>query len=268
MTSSPAEPGPTLCEDMDRTHKTLLAILAAAIVAGCSAPSASIRVGAFAPRVSGEVALGDGAAGAPIDVDSELGLGDRSTAPLVEAEIGGPLGRIAVSGFRHQVDGRGAIGEGFGDIPAGTAVESSLDVANLRAAWTWDLVDLGPVRLAPGIGLDWFSIDTDVRSITAISVREQVQVEAPVPMVFLGASVDLDVFRADVLAGGLTIDTGDLDGTFIDLEARLTVTPWEGVELFAGYRRITVDATSAVDGEDFGTDVVLDGLNFGGALRF
>lgn len=253
---------------MNHTRHTLLAICLLALAGACSAPSFAGRVGAFAPRVAGEVALGDGGAGAPIDVDSELGLGDRSVAPYVEAELDGPLGRISVSGFRHSVDGRGAIGEGFGDIPAGTAVESSLDVANLRAAWTWDLLDLGPVRLAPGIGLDWFAIDTDVRSITAISVREQVQVEAPVPMVFLGASVDLDVVRADLLAGGLTIDTGDLDGTFVDLEARLTVTPWDGVEFFAGYRRISVDATSVVDGEDFGTDVVLDGLNVGGALRF
>ncbi|MDA0373525.1 MAG: hypothetical protein O2865_07045 [Planctomycetota bacterium] len=253
---------------MNRMHTTLLSALLALTVSGCSTPGFAVRVGAFAPRVSGEVALGDGGSGAPIDVDSELGLGERSTAPLLEAEVDGPFGCVSVSGFRNQADGRGAIGEGFGDIPAGTAVESSLDVANLRAAWTWDLVDLGPVTLAPGVGLDWFGIDTDVRSLTAISVREQVKVEAPVPMLFVRAAVDFDVVRAEVLAGGLAVDTGDLDGTFIDIDARLTVAPWETVEFFAGYRRIIVDATSVVDGEDFGTDVVLDGLHIGGALRF
>jgi hypothetical protein len=253
---------------MNHPRDLLLAICLLVSVTGCSAPSFAGRLGAFAPRVSGEVALGDGGAGAPIDVDSELGIGDGSVAPYVEAEFEGPLGRVSVSGFRHQADGRGAIAEGFGDIPGGTAVESSLDVANLRAAWTWDLIDLGPVTLAPGVGLDWFAIDTDVRSITAISVREQVRVDAPVPMLFVRAAVDLDLVRADVLAGGLAVDVADLDGTFIDLEGRLTIAPWDGVEFFVGYRRITVDATSVVDGEDFGTDVVLGGLNVGGALRF
>jgi hypothetical protein len=253
---------------MNRPHAPLLAICLVVSLASCSIPSVAVRAGAFTPRVSGEVALGDAGAAAPIDVDSELGLGDRSVAPYVEAEFDGPLGRIAVSGFRHEADGRGAIAEGFGDIPGGTAVESSIDVQNLRAAWTFELLDLGPVTLAPGIGLDWFAIDTDVRSVTAISVREQVRVEAPVPMVFLRAAVDFDVVRVDVLAGGLAVDAADLDGTFVDLEGRLTLAPWDGVEFFVGYRRITVDATSVVDGEDFGTDVVLDGLNFGGALRF
>jgi hypothetical protein len=253
---------------MNCAHHFLLATGALLSVSGCAMPTFAVRAGAAMPRVSGEVALGDAGAAAPIDVDSELGLGDRSVAPFVEAEFDGPLGRIAVSGFRHAAEGRGAIAEGFGDIPGGTAVESTLDVQNVRAAWTWELFDLGPLTLAPGIGLDWFAIDTDVRSLTAISVREQVRVEAPVPMVFVRAAVDFDVVRADVLAGGLAVDAADLDGTFVDLEGRLTIAPWDGVEFFVGYRRITVDATSVVDGEDFGTDVVLDGLNFGGALRF
>jgi hypothetical protein len=244
-------------------------LLPLALAAACAAPAVEVRGGYLQVGVRGTVGLesGTGPELAPIDVEDELGLGTAG-APFAELVAAGELGRLTLSGFRYEVSGDGVIDQSFGTIDPGTRVESDLRFDNLRAAWTYDLVDTEHFRLGPGLGVDWFAIDTSVRSLTAVSAYERIEVQAPVPMLFARAEARVGRFGLDLLAGGMAVDAGELDGTFWDLEGRLTWAPAASIEFFAGYRRIDLDARGVADAERYDADIVVDGWTLGAALRF
>jgi hypothetical protein len=222
--------------------------------------------------LSGDVALEPSSGGVALgsirtDLEDDLGLNDESGSLHARIELETEIGRWNASVFRHTDSGTGVLDSTFGNIPAGTPVDASLSLTNLKAAWMYDF-DTGVVRLSPGIGIDLFDIETSVRSVTPVTAFEEVEVLAPVPMVFLQAELDLDIVAATVDAGGMSIDLRDAAGTYWDLEGLLRVPVVDHIEVFGGFRYIHIDADGTADGQRFDASLDLTGWIVGGIVRF
>ncbi|MBK8980443.1 MAG: hypothetical protein IPM29_31460 [Planctomycetes bacterium] len=256
---------------MARRSAALCAALVIAGLAGCEVvPSAEAQLGFARLSVSGDVGLEPSGGGTFVrtDVDRDLGLGDAANALYGHAQIETVAGNVSVGGFIMSEDGRGSLSQAFGDIPAGTQVDSELDLRNLKAFYSYDLVDVGPVRLAPGIGIDLFDVNASVRSVGPVSAFEEVDVFAPVPMLFVEGEVELSIVSAEVEVGAMSLDLGDVDGTFLDAEARVVVTPTPFLDLFAGYRYLSIDADGRSEGDRFSANLEVQGFFIGGGVRF
>ncbi|MBK8980600.1 MAG: hypothetical protein IPM29_32250 [Planctomycetes bacterium] len=252
---------------------TLLSLLAlGAVACGCSAPGARVHLGYMQSQVSGELALAP-SSGLPltsplaIDVESGLGLDEPAPSVLVRAELdAGPV-RVTASAFQYSESGSGTLTSSFGNIPINADVDSDLDFVALKTAATFDILDLGPVRISPGIGVDLFDMKASVTE-RLTQTTEDVDELFPIPMLFLQGEVEVGPVGAIVDIGGMDVGYGDFSGTFIDIEALVYYEPVEHVEVFAGYRWISLDADGTVDDQDFVADLVIQGWFLGGGVSF
>lgn len=247
-------------------------LLASALVcAACSAPSARLHVGYMQPSLSGNMSLapsaGGGGATSTIDVEDSLGLTDPASSVQIRAELdGGPI-RLTGSAFRYSDEGAGQLTANFGDLTLGTNVTSSIDLTNVKAALTFDLIDTGVFRLSPGLAVDLFQVETVVTE-TATGTFESIDELLPVPMLFAQAEVEIGPLSAVLDAGYLEYDAGESGGTYFDVEALVLFEPADHFEVFAGYRHISLDAHTESDGQDLTADLVLQGWFLGGGVRF
>ncbi|MFO1054066.1 MAG: hypothetical protein U1F36_17760 [Planctomycetota bacterium] len=249
-------------------------VLSFVILSGCDAvPTGDARIGWFPARLSGDIAL-DAQSGSGrnldvvrADVNDDLGLG-RSGNVMAGAAIDSPLGRVSASYFRYSDDGTGTLTRSFGDIPPGTNVASETSIDNVKAFWSFDLVDTGVVRLSPGVGVDYFSLDATVRSITALSAYERLSVGVPMPMLFLTGAVDLGPVSGELEGGWMHVNVSNVDATFYDLDARVVWKASSAFEAFGGYRWVTLDSSGRANGQQYDANLDLQGVYFGGGLRF
>ncbi len=248
-----------------RTLPSALAL--ACLTCGCSSFGVKGQLGYTAMSLGGDVALSPSGSGTiRQDIESGLGLGDPqgSVYGRLELDCGVPV--LTVSGFTFQEEGQGQLGPQFGQIPAGTTVQSEVDFTNFKAALAFD-IDLGVVKVAPGVAVDVFDMDIQVRDSLGLS-NEDIDVLAPVPMAFLRATVDLGAVALVGEGGYMSLDVDDVDGTFWDAEGWIEVRPTGGLFLFGGYRHISIAGTGIVDNQDFDADLTIAGWQVGGGFRF
>ena len=247
-------------------------LLAVLLTAGCDVvPKLSARAGAMYAALDGAVSLaptpGSPSATARVDVHDDLGI-DSSASPFVELGLDTMLGRFEVNGLHYSDASEGTLSGSFGDIAAGLPVRAEVDLDLVRAFWAFDLIDLGPLRLSPGLGVDWLDLDTRVASLTPVSVYEELDVSAAMPLLVLDAAVELGPVTAEATVGAMDLDVGDFGGTFFDADARLGWQLAFGAELFAGYRHVRIDAVGVSGGQDYDADLTLAGWYVGGGFRF
>lgn len=237
----------------------------------CAAPSGAIDVGYTMMAVSGDIALSSGTGGvgtnASQDIESAFGLGDDQGSPYVRAELdlGSPV--FTLSGFTFSESGQGVLDATFGGISASTPVDTELDFANVKFSMTFD-IELGPVTLAPGLAVDVFDLQFKATE-TTLGNSEEIDEIVPVPLLFLRAQADLGPFT--LVGEGGYLDTPEMDGAegkVLDLEARLDWQVLPMLGLFAGYRRIDIDAHGETDTDSFAVDLLVDGWVIGGGFRF
>ena len=203
-----------------------------------------------------------------VDVQEGFGLREKMDSPYGRVEVQALIARLQVSGFQIDQTGQGTLAVQFGDIPVSTPIETTLDMTNIKGELLFDLIDIGPVRISPGIGVDYFDLQLESRSLAVTTLRESLDAQAPVPMLFVQAELDLGVvdFVADI--GGMKADVEDADGTAIDIELLARVRPLDHVEIFAGYRHIILDVEGKADGQDYLSDLELSGFIIGGGIYF
>ncbi len=253
-----------------------LASLSLSLLALCSCEAVDgyAAAGYMQSAVSGDIALGPssgGGASTTTDIESNLGIDEDDGSVYVRAEVDTNAGRWGVSGFSYSQTGTGVLSGTFGDIGGlgpGAVVSSELEFNNLKASWTWDLVEEGGFRFSPGLALNIFDVDTRVSSVTPVSAFEEVSVLAPVPMIYMQTEFDMGYVIANLDAGGMHIDLRDAKGTYWDIDAMLRVRPFEQFEIFGGYRYLEMDADGKTDGQDFSADIKLNGWFFGGMFNF
>ena len=266
---------PTMNAPRRRTWcRPIAALLPVLLTAACSSPAARVHAGYMQTELSGDLGLGPivntPVQVDPIDIDQSLGLDDAAGSPFVRAELdAGPI-RLTGSGFQYSQSGRGVLTGSFGDITAGTAVDSDIDLLNAKTALTFDVRDISPVRISPGIGVDLFDIDATVApldqnlGIEAETIDELI----PVPMLFLQAEVDVDYVGAILDVGGFQANIDDFEGTFFDIEALVYVRPVDHLEITAGYRYISLDFEGRPEDQDVDADLNLSGWFIGGGVSF
>ena len=250
---------------------TLLFALVA--LESCTLPYARAYAGYSSMGLSGDIALapaaGTGNLGAlKIDVENELGLDGNSGSPYGRIDAGfGPIG-VTVSAFTYSKVSTGTVTRQFGNITAGTDVRSDLDLTDIKAAVLWNAINIGPLRIAPGLGVNYLDLNLDVRTLTGVAASDNVDIVAPIPMAFLQGDLELGKFGLTVDAGGMAVDLKDASGTYWDVEALLRFEPVKHVNIFGGYRWISLNAKGNADGQDFDANLDLKGWFVGGGISF
>ena len=248
----------------------MFGLLAACLLPGCTGFEMRGYGGYTSTELSGNVGLAPtGNVTQPVnaDVDSAFGLGDAEDSFYLRAEAALTFLRFTASAFQHNGTGNGTLNVNFGDLTIGTPVSSDLEMTSAKAALSFDILNLGVFRLSPGVAVDYIDMDTTVRA-TTVNAFETVSVNAPVPMPFLQLEGDLGFVAATLEGGWIHLNLDDAGGTFFDIEGLLRVQPFRHVELFAGYRYISIDADGDADGQDFRADLVLQGWMVGGGITF
>ena len=255
----------------------LLALAAVStLTVGCTIPTAdidaSVDVGLMFVSPNGKLSLDSVSGGSSLgtirnELEDSMDIGDSEVAPFARVMAGYEAHRIHVSAFGFSQDGGGILSNDFGDITAGTSINSDLTFWDLKAFYTYDLLGIGPLRIAPGAGINIISTDLDVRTPSG-SAFETIETLSPVPMVFLQTELDLEVVSAVAEVGAMNIDLDDADGTWWDIEAYVRVHPWTGFHLLAGYRFIDQDTQGTADGAPFDADLDVQGWIVGGGIVF
>jgi len=247
------------------------ALLVAALPS-CIHFGANAHVGYTRMRMSGTMALNATAGGTPVasiknDIETDLGLGDPSDSLYARVELdGGPIA-LTASGFQYAESGSGTLTFDFGNISAGTTVDSDIEFNNLKVALTLDIIDVAGVRLSPGVGVDLFDVKMSVKDTTML-IDESVDELLPVPMVFVKGELALGPVTATVDAGGMSATVQELNGSYWDIEGLVRLKLFSNLEAFAGYRYISIDGDGTSEGQDFDVNVVLDGWMIGGGVSF
>jgi hypothetical protein len=201
------------------------------------------------------------------DVESAFGLGADQGTPYGRLSIDTGVPVITVSGFVFDESGEGTLTANFGEnLTAGVPVRSDLEIASLKGSYLFQ-IDLGPVAISPGIAVDYFDLDVRVRDAIGIA-DERVELRAPVPLAMLRGEVDLGFVSALAEVGYMKVDVDDVEGSLLDLEAMLMLHPAPWLDIFAGYRSLTLEADGEIDGDAFDTDITISGFIIGGGLRF
>ena len=246
-------------------------LLAAALLLLGSCETYRVRAygGYMQPRLTGTVALTPAPNvpfGTGVDLESGLGAGTED-APYLRGEFGlGPF-VATVSAFHYDTTGTGTLDDGFGGLPQGTDVRSEIEILNIKSAITYDIVHVGPFRLAPGFCVDYTDVEFIVEP-TGFTGLERLEVQVPAPLAYVQAELDFDWVAATVDFGAMRVNLDEVDGDYLDFEAMLRISPIDNLEIFGGYRILQVDGTGEVDSQDYNADVELSGWFVGGGLTF
>lgn len=247
-----------------------IACATASLLASCTGLGVSAQAGYAELALGGDVSLTTAGSSSPNidqDIESAFGLGDDQGSPYgrVQLDLGTPV--LTLTGFDFEESGRGTLQADFGNINAGTDVLTDVQITNLKASLTFD-IGIGPVTVAPGIGVDWFAFDFVVQDTIGF-VTEDVELEAPVPMAFVRGEVDLGIAGGIVELGYAKVpEIDEVEGSILDIEALVEFRPIPKLHLFAGYRAQLLEIEGEVDDDAFDLDMDLTGFLLGGGIRF
>lgn len=248
------------------TNSLLVALVA---LTACSTPEFAIQAGYAQLSLDGDVGYLDGSTTVATEqtLDSAFGLGDDQGSPYGRLELDTGVLHWSVSGFAFEDEGVGTLTADFGaNLTAGVDVHSSFDLTNAKAAMAFD-IDMGPVSIAPGLAVDYIDLNMVAEDSPGV-YHEEVDLQAPIPMLFLRAELDFDWVALVAEGGYVAVDVEDVDAKMLDLEAQLVVRPWSALELFAGYRSIAIEAEGLIDDDSVDIDLTLSGFVLGCGLRF
>jgi hypothetical protein len=243
------------------------------IAAACSSsdPLFTVEGGAFAPSLSGKVGL---ATSVNTDVNtinlaSELGLGSREVVPYLRAELAVAGVDAGLSGFRTSQSGHGTVTADFGNITAGSSVDTKLDLGLAQAHVAFDFVETKWLTIGAGLAADYVDLSLDAVDPVFV-LTESIDVRQVIPLVYARTSVRLPVVPVDleVSLGAITGSYQDVDGTVIDFEAMLHGRIGGPVSLFGGYRYVHFDIKGVSNSQSFDGNVVLSGFMLGASIRF
>jgi hypothetical protein len=251
-----------------RTH-LFVAAVAIATLPSCYQFAVSAHAGVARLALDGDIGYVGGASATSVaqDVDSAFGLGDDQNTVTGRLAIDTGVPVLAVSGFLFDEQGRGVLQSNFGNtFAAGLPVRSDFELTNVKGSYAFQ-IGMGPVSISPGIAVDYFDLSLEVRDQFGFGV-ERAELQAPIPLGFLRAEVDLGIVSLLAEGGYMKIDVDDVEMKLLDIEAMLMIRPTAMLDLFVGYRLIELDGDGDIDGDTFEADFKLSGLMIGGGIRF
>lgn len=254
---------------MIRSIATLAPLL---LIAACAPQVFRADVGALVVQSHGNVGLQNSAGTLVIgqnmaELDGNLGLGGTDAAPYLRFEADWGRHRVKLNGFGYEQNGSGTLSGNFGDIPAGTAVTTSLDYFNVDLAWSYDLLDDPQWRLGPGVQAGYYGMKIGASSLVPVAF-EEVRSDVIVPELYLDGEVILGPVTLRSNLGVMTADLGDAKGRYLDFDAGADLRLGQGFQVSAGYRHIVMDANGRASSRDFDADVYINGFYITGGVRF
>lgn len=251
--------------------RILSLVVASALLAltSCSIPEFTAQAGFAQLALDGDFGYVSGSTTATIDQDikTAFGLGDDQGSLIARAAVDFGTPHILVSGLMFEDEGTGTLEADFGNnLTAGTTVESKFDFACAKVAIVFD-IPIGPVAISPGLAVDWVDLTVNVRDTFGIAV-EEAEVQTPLPMLFVRADAELGLFNAVLEAGYSAVDSSDVDGKLLDIEALIELEALGVLNFFVGYRMIQFEIDGEIDDDTYDIDLGLSGFLIGGGVRF
>jgi hypothetical protein len=243
------------------------------LLASCTGLGARIDLGYMQVQPSGHLALETGGGGGPPavsrnnDINSDLGIATELDSPYARVELDFGLLHLTGSGFSVKDQATGVLTADFGTIPVNTPVETDLDLQVYKAAATLDLIDIGPVRISPGLAADVILSNTTITA-TSLTVQEDLDGTIPLPMLFIQGEADLGIVDFVLDLGWLDASYGDVSGEILDLEFLARLQPIGPLTIFVGYRVVQLDITGDQDGDSGRIDLEFEGWMGGLGLHF
>jgi hypothetical protein len=246
-----------------------LCLLALPLLAGCANAVYRLEAGPILARANGDIAVqGAGStfdSSAKNDLDADLDLGGVSAAAFGRLQADAERDRFRIQGFALNEGGDGTLAAAYGDIAAGSQVDTALEFFTLAGNWNHAIVRNENVRLGVGAQAGYYRFDFSVRNATN---REETAAEALVPMPFVEGELRLGNVALGANFAGMYADVGDARGRFFDAEAFARWTVTSEFQVFGGDRYILFDAAGTATDRQFDADVAIDGLFFGLGVRF
>jgi hypothetical protein len=250
-----------------------LALASALAAAACidTPPAVTIEGGLYAPTLEGKIGLATTVVTDvdTIDLSSSLDLGKTEYVPYLRGECAIAGLDLSLSGFRTSQTGTGTVTADFGNITAGSTVDSKLDLALAHGSLCYDVVDTKPFTFGAGIGADYFDLDMDVHNV-AFGLDESVQIRQAIPLLVARGVVRTPVIPLDlqIEAGAITGHVEDFDGTLVDVEALLHCKVVGPLAMYGGYRYVYCQFKGTTNDRSFGADVTVSGFLLGATFRF
>ncbi len=262
---------------MKKLHSLLLGATLAALTS-CAGQVYHVDAGAMFVKASGHISLQNSTNGLALfqnknDFDNHLGVDDIEPSPYLRLQADQDRHRVRLHGLGIDNRGSGTLADngsppnsnGFGDIPGGSQVTTSLRFFAAGLTYAYEVARDENYRIAVGAALNFYALDVAARSLTT---RESVQTSVLVPMPYVEVEGFLGPVTAGVNAGAMSADLGDANGRYVDAEGYLRWQAVDDFDVMVGYRYLVMDAAGNASGRDFDADLYLQGFFVGGGVRF
>jgi len=245
----------------------LLSLLLVVTFTSCVGQTYHAEVGPMFARARGEFALADSAqVMAPNNsLDGNMGLGETEFAPYVSGRSDFNEHRMRINGFYVDSEGSAILANAYGEIPAGTQVQTSSDFFAIVSNYSYEVLRGSNYRIGAGGQLGLYSLDVAARSLTG---REDVTTEVWVPMPYLEVEGFWEDFTVGANMGIMAADLGDANGRYWDIEAYAHWAINHDYDVKLGYRYILLDGYGRASSRDFDADVDVQGLYLSAGIRF
>lgn len=245
----------------------------ALLLGACQAPSIDLTPRLMHLDLDGDFAASSSAISASTTW-SELGLDDASTvfSPRADLHVG-PFD-LTFDYAAADYSGQGTAGaqlelDGV-TIAAGTAVQSDFDLAVWRLTGTYDFFPTEVANVGLGLGLAALDIESSVVNILT-SDRIATDEVVPLPYLALRGGMEWGDLEAQGLLGILSLDVGDVEASYLDLDLFLRYRLLGGedhlrVSLVLGYRYSDLDAEYDDGSDRVAIETRVSGPYFGGTI--
>jgi len=218
----------------------------------------SFRIGGFFPKVDTKArADGNGGiVGSTIDFESDLGLDDSKTLPIVDLEWRFAqnhrislnyldLSRDATGALRGSITWQGQV------YPINTTVHSEFDSKILAFSYLWSYYHTPETELSVGIGIHNANLKASIAAVgnnTGLGVTRETSVNAPLPILTLRAAQKFSPnIGAELRYQWFGIKYGDFDGSLNVFNAAISYYPWRNWGIEAGYNYSKYDLKVSKD---------------------
>jgi hypothetical protein len=203
-----------------------------------------IRAAAFFPSVDTHVRAdgNNGQIGTAIDFETDLGLDDSKTLPVIEIEwrmaanhrldLGYlNLARSATSVLKGSISWQGQI------YPVSTTVNGEFDSRILALTYLYSFYHTPGTEIAAGLGIHNANLKSSISAAgIAVGGSREVSANAPLPVIALRASQKFtEAVSGELRYQWFGLKYGDYDGSLHVANATVAYYPWKNWGFEAGY---------------------------------
>jgi hypothetical protein len=203
-----------------------------------------IRAAAFFPNVDTHVRAdgSNGQVGTSIDFETDLGLEDSKTLPVLELEwrmaanhrldLGYlNLSRSATSVLKGSISWQGQV------YPINTTVTGEFDSRILALTYLYSFYHTPATEIAAGLGIHNANLKSSISAAgAAVAGSREVSANAPLPVIALRANQRFtDAVSGELRYQWFGLKYGDYDGSLHVVNATVAYYPWKNWGFEAGY---------------------------------